>query len=196
MRGARADTLLQLMLFMELFTIRPALSDLTDDEYFWEPSPSCWSVRRSSEVRTADHLGDGDWVAEYDRSIAEAPAGSAVHPLTTIAWNLAHVAPIPDRVCDLDVFGGPVVAGSEPVLGAAPSSASEAVAMLESGWRRLDSMLQSCPDEVLEQSWTWPFGETTGFQHVALMLNELSHHGAQVCELRDLRRAWVPRSPA
>ena len=189
MRGPRADTLLHLMLFMELFTIRPAITGLTDDEYFWEPAPGCWSVRRAEEIRAPDHLGRGEWVAEYDQSVASLPAGSSAHPLTTIAWNLAHIAPIPGRLCDLDVFGGTVPAGTEPEPDAAPASAADAAAELESGWRRLDAMLQSCADDVLEQTWTWEFGETSGFQHVALMLNELSHHGAQVCELRDLRRA-------
>jgi hypothetical protein len=25
--------------------LRPRLEGLTDDEYFWEPTPGCWSVR-------------------------------------------------------------------------------------------------------------------------------------------------------
>ena len=189
MRGARADTILHLMLFMELFTVRPALDGLTDEEYFWEPVPNCWSVRRADSVRTSDRLGAGPWVAEYDQAVASEPAGSPLHPLTTIAWNLAHVAPIPDRICDLDVFGGHVRAGDEPDTPTSPATAEEAAATLTAGWRRLDAMLQNCPDETLEQTWEWPFGETSGYQHVALMLNEISHHCAQVCELRDFRRA-------
>lgn len=29
--------------------VRPLLQDLTDDEYFCEPAPGCWSVRRNRE---------------------------------------------------------------------------------------------------------------------------------------------------
>jgi hypothetical protein len=112
--------------------------------------------------------------------------------LTTIGWNLAHVAPIPGRICDLDVFGGDIAASSKPRLGSAPASADDAVHSLLAGWRRLDLLLQSCPDEILERTWSWEFGETSGHQHVALMLNEVSHHCAQVCELRDVRRALIP----
>ena len=33
--------------------LRPRIEGLTDDEYFWEPVPGMWSVRRN---------GEGDWV--------------------------------------------------------------------------------------------------------------------------------------
>jgi hypothetical protein len=30
--------------------LRPRLDGLTDDEYFWEPAPGCWSVRPGGEA--------------------------------------------------------------------------------------------------------------------------------------------------
>ncbi len=45
--------------------LRPRLEGLTDDEYFWEPVPNCWSIRRRSGG-TEPHLhGTGDWATEY-----------------------------------------------------------------------------------------------------------------------------------
>ncbi|MFD0540965.1 hypothetical protein ACFQY7_51220 [Actinomadura luteofluorescens] len=37
--------------------LRPRISGLTDDEYFWEPVPGCWSVRppgRGGSAMTID----------------------------------------------------------------------------------------------------------------------------------------------
>jgi len=36
------------------------LSDLADDEYFWEPAGGCWSLRR-------DRTGSGAWTAAKAR---------------------------------------------------------------------------------------------------------------------------------
>src|ERR1700712_4897816 len=52
--------------------LRPRLEGLTDDEYFWEPVPGCWTLHR-----------DGSIDFEFP---APEPA-----PVTTIAWRLAHV---------------------------------------------------------------------------------------------------------
>src|SRR6266536_4693433 len=56
--------------------LQPRLEGLTDEEYFWEPVPGCWSIR---EV-------DGTWRIDWAWPAPE-PA-----PVTTIAWRLAHVA--------------------------------------------------------------------------------------------------------
>jgi len=51
---------------------RQRLEDLTDDEYFWEPVPLCWSVRP---------VGDGTNRAD----------GVGPERFTTIAWRLWHL---------------------------------------------------------------------------------------------------------
>ncbi|OBI89476.1 DinB family protein [Mycobacterium asiaticum] len=52
--------------------LRPRLDGLTDDEYFWQPVPNCWTVRPAGGV-----------------DFAYPPPEPA--PFTTIAWRLAHV---------------------------------------------------------------------------------------------------------
>ena len=40
--------------------LRPRLDGLTDGEYFWEPVPDCWSIRRRGESTAALSVGGGD----------------------------------------------------------------------------------------------------------------------------------------
>jgi hypothetical protein len=57
--------------------LRRRVADLTEVEYFWEPVPECWTVRRD---------GSGMWVNDYEEPDPDPP------PFTTIAWRLAHIA--------------------------------------------------------------------------------------------------------
>src|ERR1700733_5794953 len=55
------------------------LCGLTDEEYFWEPRPGCWSLRPDKQGRwRLDGAGGG--------GPAPDPA-----PVTTIAWRLGHL---------------------------------------------------------------------------------------------------------
>jgi hypothetical protein len=55
---------------------RSRLDGLTDTEYFWEPVPICWTIRRAgSDKYQADH--------------SDSPG---IPPFTTIAWRLWHLA--------------------------------------------------------------------------------------------------------
>src|SRR5215218_9060641 len=57
----------------------PRLQGLTDDEYYWEPVPGCWSVRPDADGRyVPDHPGAG---GEPDPP-----------PVTTLAWRINHIA--------------------------------------------------------------------------------------------------------
>lgn len=49
--GKRADTLLELMHQIEYFTLARAWQHLTDDEFFWEPFTTTWSIRRQASAR-------------------------------------------------------------------------------------------------------------------------------------------------
>ena len=64
--------------------IEPNISDLTDDEYFWEPAPNCWSVRQRSELTSTDSWGRGDYAVETSFDGSQQPS------TTTIAWRLLH----------------------------------------------------------------------------------------------------------
>jgi DinB superfamily len=197
--GKRGDTLLNTMLFIEMFTLDRVWTDLIDDEFFWEPARGCWSVRRRSECRTPTPFGTGVWVADFDGGLVERAArGEASEPLTTVAWLMWHVASMPGRLAELDFLAGTHSAESgwtSPYIADHPvfTSADEAVQTMRQGWRALDKALQASTDGQLEQQtrfWGYPAPgpRAPAYQVVALMLNEISHHAAQVCVLRDLYR--------
>jgi len=189
------------MLFIEMYTLNRAWTDLTDDEFFWEPLPGCWSVRRRSECLTPTPFGNEDWVADFDADLTErADRGEGTEPLTTVAWLMWHIASMPGRMVELDFLAGTKSAESgwaSPYIGDHPmfTSADEAVQTMRTGWRALDRELQVSTDEQLErQTRFWGYPGHPGppapaYQVVALLLNEISHHGTQVCMLRDLYRA-------
>ena len=52
--------------------LRPRLDGLTDDEYFWQPVPDCWTVHPNGGI-------------DFIYPEPDPP------PFTTIAWRLAHV---------------------------------------------------------------------------------------------------------
>src|SRR5436189_291902 len=55
------------------------LGRLTDEEYFWEPVPGCWSLRQD---------GQGRWRLDGGGGGGPAPDPA---PVTTIAWRLGHL---------------------------------------------------------------------------------------------------------
>jgi hypothetical protein len=65
--------------------VRKRLDGLTDDEYFWEPVPGCWSVRPRGTGTAPIQGGAGAMVIDF----AFPPPDPA--PFTTIAWRLGHV---------------------------------------------------------------------------------------------------------
>ena len=187
------------MLFIEMFTLNRAWSDLSQDEFFWEPVAGSWSVRRRDECRTPNPFGTGDWVVDLDDAIAV--EGKGFEPLTTIAWLFWHFGSMAGRAAELDFLGGTKSAESgwpSPFLGDHPvfTTPSEAVEVTRTGWRALDQAIRASTDEDLEQQTRfWGGGPPApGYQALASLLNEISHHGAQVCMLRDLYRAVDGRS--
>ena len=200
MAEKRAETLLEMMFFIELFTLNRAWKGLTDDELLWEPMPGSWSVRPVEECRTATPFVVGTWAADFDAERAMATAeGTATEPLTSIVWLFWHVGSQPGRTAQLDFLGGPHTAESgwtSPYITAHPvfTTAEEAVGVMRAGWRALDTALRSAGDEQLEQPVRfWGYGGQpgrmgTGAQVIASVVNEVSHHGTQIGVLRDLHR--------
>jgi DinB superfamily len=195
MAGKRAASLLDVMLVIELYTLQRMWKDLTDDELFWEPVPGAWGIRRRAECRTPTPFGEGDWVVDFDADLAvAADEGKAVEPPTTIGWLLWHIGSMPGRLAEVDFLGGtvdPASGWTSPYRSAHPvfTSADEAVATMRNGWRALDGALRRASDEQLEQVSMTGFGPASGSLLVAALLNEISHHGSQICQLRDLYRA-------
>jgi hypothetical protein len=216
MTGTRASTLLALMDHIERFTLHRVWTDLTDDELFWEPAAGAWGVRPRRECRTATPLGGGDWVADFDTdSVVAAAMGLDVEPMTTIGWLLWHVGSVPGRMAQLDILGGDRTLSSgwtSPYLTPHPifTTATAATEALRSGWQALGAALRDTDDHRMEQltaTYTYapepprhgllvvgaPGPEAPGYVAVTGALHEISHHGAQMCVLRDLHR-W--RGPA
>jgi hypothetical protein len=197
--GKRAETLLEMMLFIEMFTLHRAWNELTDDELMWEPADGSWSVRPTMESRTPTPFVTGSLAADFDVTVVEAAAaGDAVEPLTSIAWLFWHVGSQPGRAAELDFLGGAQTAESgwtSPYIASHPmfTNAVDAVATMRAGWLALNTALRSATDEQLERPTRfWGYGEPgamgTGAQIVGSVLNEVSHHGTQIGVLRDLYR--------
>jgi hypothetical protein len=197
--GKRAEQLLELMFFVEMFTLDRAWNGLSDEELLWEPAPGSWSVRPANQSWTATPFEVDDWVVDFDagaKAARFADDGIGTEPLTSIAWLLWHVGSQPGRTAELDFLGGSRTAESgwtSPYIATHPifTSAEQAVSTMQAGWRDLGTALRSASDEDLERPTRfWGYGGPgpmgTGAQIVASTLNEISHHGTQIGVLRDL----------
>ncbi len=159
--------------------LRPRLDGLTDDEYFWEPVPDCWSIRHG-ESTAPIRRGAGDYLIEYAHPAPD-PA-----PVTTIAWRLAHVTVGVFAMRNASHFGGPPADWETWVYAGTAAQAlgqlDEAHATWVTGVRRLgaDGLAQPCgPAEG-------PFAEYSMAALVLHIHREVIHHGAEICLLRDL----------
>jgi len=149
-------------------TLRGRLEGLTDEEFFWQPVPGCWTV----------HLDeDGRWMIDYASPAPEPP------PFTTIAWRLVHIAACKVMYHEY-AFGPGKLTWDDLEI---PHTAADAIAWLEEGHARLCAALDGLSDADLEdmrltnwrESWpTWRIFWT--------MIGHDLHHGAEIGCLRDL----------
>jgi hypothetical protein len=169
--------------------LRPRLGGLTDEEYFWEPVPGCWSVRRRGESRAPKTLGAGDYLIDLAAEDLDPP------PVTTIAWRLAHII-VGCFVMRLDnrefngpeTYGGSYQAGYESFGYAA--TAHEALEQLDAAYAKWSEAVRGLGEDGL----TGP-SELPGEPLSTLVLHinrEVIHHGAEIALLRDLYRATFP----
>jgi hypothetical protein len=202
--GKRSDVFLKVMDRIEQFTLQRAWTELTDDEFFWEPTPSTWSVRRLEECRTPTPFGQGDWRVDFGPEPMPAP-------MTSIAWLFWHVGSMPGRLVDIDFLDGNHAMASgwtSPYLTHHPifTNAAVAAAALRSGWAQLRTTIERTTDEQFEVSaprFTYasapmkdglcaigpPGPDHPATFFVAGTINEVSHHATQMCMLRDLYAA-------
>jgi hypothetical protein len=171
--------LAQLDAAWEMFDAR--LHGLTDDEYFWEPAPHCWSLRRRGEAQSPLPYGAGDWVLDGQRPPLNPP------PFTTIAWRMCHLAVSPLGRYDW-TFGGHTLDIDDIVW---PASADEAIAFVRQAhtqWRDALAGVSSADLDTVGLS-TMPFGLDPQVRFVDLVAwtnTEFTHHAAEVACLRDL----------
>jgi hypothetical protein len=192
MTEKRAEALLTWMSLVDMYTLTRAFDGLTQEEFDWEPHEGAWGVRRRDACPTADpHGADGsEWVVDNDTAIVEAAFhGKTIEPMTTIGWLLNHFGAAPGLAADLEIVGGPTVptfhiyarAWAHTII----PTADEAVSRFREGWSALAAGLRTTTDEMLERDYEghpWKRGDRA----ISALVNEISHHGTQICVLRDL----------
>ena len=151
--------------------VRARLDGLTDEEYFWEPAPGCWTVRRLPEGR---FMADWEW-----------PAPSPP-PFTTIAWRLSHIGLF--LTTRANHHFGDRSATIEAIEW--PGSAARAVEWIDGSYGAFREGVASLDDASMERRSEGEPGSPDGRFPIAMMIQhitlELIHHGAEVALLRDL----------
>jgi hypothetical protein len=147
--------------------LRPRLDGLTDDEYFWEPVPGCWTVHRDGGIDFAFPQPE--------------PA-----PVTTIAWRLAHVIVGVLAMRAHSHFDGPPAAYETWSYATDAATAlrqlDEAHDAWMSGVRRLDADDLDKPVGPAEGPWA----DHPMLDLILHINREVIHHGAEIALLRDL----------
>jgi hypothetical protein len=161
-------------------SFRPRLEGLTDEEYFWEPVPGCWSIRPRAGTTTSMAAGKGDLVIDFEYPEPK-PA-----PFTTIAWRLGHIGSgvLGFRADNHFGAGAP---GYDEVEW--PATAEAAVAYVEDGYHRWMTGLRSLDDAGMARPIgpaEGPFAEHSYGELVHHINREVIHHGAEIAMLRDL----------
>jgi hypothetical protein len=160
--------------------LRPRLDGLTDDEYFWQPVPGCWTPSRRGESAAPISLGEGEFTMDYASPPHER------EPVTTIAWRLAHL---------IDVFGLPSAShfddarANHPAANY-PGTAEAALRRLDQGHDAWVSDLRSLgaaglarPQGALAPQ---QYADAPMARRIMHIHREVIHHGAEICLLRDL----------
>ncbi len=156
--------------------VRDCVEGLTDDEFWWEPVPGAWTVRRGES---------GRWAADYEEP-DPVPA-----PFTTIAWRLDHIIECKIMYREY-AFGAARL--TWPELDSA-HTAGDAIAELERGHAALVHDLEGLSDEDLDRPRATNWGEEWPTWRIFwTMIHHDIHHGAEIGVLRDLYRVNVARA--
>lgn len=163
--------------------LRPRLDGLTDDEYFWEPVPGCWSVRRRGTSTSPMAVGSGYYTIDFAMPEPDPP------PVTTISWRLGHIIVGVLGMRAASHFKAPPM---DYESFAYAGTAAEALRQLDevyAAWRSgvsgldADGLARPCgPAEG-------PYAEHPMAALVLHINREVLHHGAEVLLLRDLYRS-------
>jgi hypothetical protein len=147
--------------------LRPRLEGLTDDEYFWEPVPGCWTLHP-----------DGSIDFSYPPPQPE--------PFTTIAWRLAHVIVGVLAMRNHSHFGGPPADyQSWPYA----LDAHTALEQLDAAYANWIAGVRGLDDAALARPCGPAEGPYADFSMATLVLHinrEVIHHGAEIACIRDL----------
>jgi DinB superfamily len=159
--------------------LRPRLAGLTDEEYFWEPVPGCWSIRPRAQATTPQAMGSGELVLDY------AVPPREVEPVTTIAWRLAHIIVGVFGWRNASHFGGPPAEWATWDYAATAGDALEQLDTAYAAWIAgvfgldADGLSRPCgPPE--------PYPQASMAAPVLHIHREVIHHRAEISLLRDL----------
>ncbi|WP_372512270.1 DinB family protein [Mycolicibacterium gadium] len=147
--------------------LRPRLEGLTDDEYFWQPVPDCWTVHPDGGVDFA-----------YP---APEPA-----PFTTIAWRLAHVIVGVFAVRNHSHFGAPEASYE---TWSYATDAAAALGQLDEQYRVWTEGVRGLSEDDLWRPCGPAEGPYADYPMATLILHinrEVIHHGAEIACIRDL----------
>lgn len=147
--------------------LRPRLEGLTDDEYFWEPVPGCWTLHP-----------DGSIDFSYPPPQPE--------PFTTIAWRLAHVIVGVLAMRNHSHFGGPPADYLSWPYARDARTALEQLDTAYANWitgvRGLGAAALARPCGPAEG----PYADLSMATLVLHINREVIHHGAEIACIRDL----------
>jgi hypothetical protein len=164
-----------------------AVARITDDEYLWDPAPSCWSIRRRS-IGPGPHATALAGAGEWGRDTA-GPSAPWPPPITTIAWRLGHLSEMLTLRADHTIGSHAMTRDDYRFRG----DAAGGLAAFESGADAWRAALVSADDAALDMVGrsTYPNGSDPDdpFIDTVWWVNqELLHHGAEIALLRDLFR--------
>jgi hypothetical protein len=147
--------------------LRPRLDGLTDEEYFWQPVPNCWSVHPDGSI---------------DFTFPEPQPA----PFTTIAWRLAHVIVGVFAMRNHSHFGGPP---ADYQSWQYATDAKTALQQLDDAYKNWIAGVHGLDEQALAR----PIGPKEGpwadhsMAELILHINrEAIHHGAEIACIRDL----------
>ena len=147
--------------------LRTRLEGLTDDEYFWQPAPDCWTVHPNGSI---------DFTYPPPRP----------EPLTTIAWRMAHVIVGVLAMRNHTHFGGPP---ADYQSWQYATDAATALAQLDDAYEGWITGAWALDAQALERPCGPGEGEWAAHPLAELILHvnrEVIHHGAEIACLRDL----------
>ena len=164
--------------------LRPRLDGLTDDEYFWQPVPDCWTLSRRGASSAPISFGAGEFTLDF----GEPPHDP--EPVTTIAWRLAHLI-VGFAETNGDHFGGPSARVSTFHYAGTAEEALQQLDQSYAAWvagvRGLGAAGLARPQGPAQPP---EFANQPMAKLILYMNLEAIHHGAEICLLRDL----YPRS--
>ncbi|BBY22791.1 DinB family protein [Mycobacterium stomatepiae] len=147
--------------------LRPRLDGLTDDEYFWQLVPDCWTVHPGGAI---------DFAYPAPRPV----------PFTTIAWRMAHVIVGVFAIRSHSHFNGPPADYRSWPYAIDAATALRQLDETYAGWiagvRSLSATDLSRPCGPAEG----PYADYALSELILHINREAIHHGAEIACLRDL----------